>query len=311
MTDQNRQSASVQTSRRFSRLAKAVAAVALIAAIVGAVGVSQKNTSASAEMSSAPLVVTRVSNGSTHLYVESRAGQTIRRLTSGSASDGTPAVSPDGKTVAFGRTERNGAMEIMTVPITGGPPHLVIRKKGFDDPAWSPTGTSLFVLKEVDENEEDFAFYAVKLNPQSGKVLGSVELSHSSGEAPLHILKDGTVTYPAYTPGGANALASVALDGSNARGFINTINSHVYLNSTGRLAVFVTADQSGGDVSAFLTTPAGHHQRMLVRGNVQWASFSPDDKELALLVGEKIEIFNAQTGSLVRTLPAASGVFDW
>jgi tricorn protease len=71
-------------------------------------------------------------------------GGTARRLTSHPASEGRPAISPDGKTVAFSASYE-GPIEVYTMPIEGGIP----RRRTWDGAGslvtgWTPDGRVLF-----------------------------------------------------------------------------------------------------------------------------------------------------------------------
>jgi hypothetical protein len=66
------------------------------------------------------------------------SGSPVRLTTMGATN---PAVSMDGRTVAFVHYDPSGVPSIWTVPITGGTP--VERVSGYLDPSWLPDGQSL------------------------------------------------------------------------------------------------------------------------------------------------------------------------
>ena len=94
----------------------------------------------------------QISNGriafvsGTHLFTIKPAGGGRRQLTRGNGLDDEPAWSPDGRWVAFSRTERRSKLtSIYVIPGTGGTPRLLVR--GARSPSWSPTGRRLAVLR--------------------------------------------------------------------------------------------------------------------------------------------------------------------
>lgn len=70
-------------------------------------------------------------------------GSSLRRLTVSPAIDREPAVSPDGRTLAFA-SDRNGTFQVYLMPLPGGVVRQLTRStQGADQPAWSPDGKHL------------------------------------------------------------------------------------------------------------------------------------------------------------------------
>jgi Tol biopolymer transport system component len=94
----------------------------------------------------------QVSNGriafvsGTHLFTITSTGGGRRQLTRGTDLDDEPAWSPNGRWIAFSRTERRSKLtSVYVIPATGGTPRLLVR--GARSPSWSPTGRRLAVLR--------------------------------------------------------------------------------------------------------------------------------------------------------------------
>jgi len=77
------------------------------------------------------------------LYIKDINSRTVTRLTSDPAQDVMPAVSPDGKYVAF-CSDRDGTWDLFMMPTTGGNPVRLTSEATHDlHPSWSPDGTRI------------------------------------------------------------------------------------------------------------------------------------------------------------------------
>lgn len=71
------------------------------------------------------------------------------QLTSGDKNDGQPQWSPDGKQIAFVRTE-NEKSQIWILPMTGGEAYSVTKAEfGASRPRWSPDGKQLLFTSSI------------------------------------------------------------------------------------------------------------------------------------------------------------------
>ncbi len=77
-------------------------------------------------------------------------GGTARRLTSHPAGDRSPEFSPDGKRIAFVST-RTGSAQVFVMPVSGGKPQqLTYHSEGYDLAGWYPDGKSLLTIARRD-----------------------------------------------------------------------------------------------------------------------------------------------------------------
>lgn len=77
------------------------------------------------------------------IYVKPVDGRVVTRLTSDTADDVMPSISPDGTRVAFA-SNRAGNWDVFVMPITGGPAVQITGDASHElHPSWSPDGNEL------------------------------------------------------------------------------------------------------------------------------------------------------------------------
>ena len=105
-----------------------------------------------------------------HLWSVPWSGGRARRLTSGKVRDVAPAISPDGRMVAFARTAVGpdpGEAQIWILPLDGGEAWQLTRQRhGAGTPVWSPDGTRLLFLGQAGEDR----FIVGRVRPKQAPV---------------------------------------------------------------------------------------------------------------------------------------------
>ncbi len=77
------------------------------------------------------------------------AGGPARAITAGPGSDFSPRWAPDGRSIAFISTRKDGT-QVWSVPLAGGEPaQLTTLESGVNDFLWSPDGSALYVVSDV------------------------------------------------------------------------------------------------------------------------------------------------------------------
>jgi dipeptidyl aminopeptidase/acylaminoacyl peptidase len=91
-----------------------------------------------------------------HLYLLDLTGkETPRQLTFGDKADGQPQWSPDGKILAFVRSE-NDKSQIWLLPLNGGEAYPITKAEfGASNPRWSPDGKKILYTSSIP-------FYAIE-----------------------------------------------------------------------------------------------------------------------------------------------------
>ncbi len=132
--------------------------------------------------------------------------EAIAPVTTSPSDEETPALSPDGSTVAFSSDERPNHSDIYVAQVSAGVPlELTRASEGLDSsPAWSPDGERIALMRRFDQSRFDVVVVPA---------LGGAERTVASGRA-FWISVDG---YPllAWTPDGKALLYTTEVAGPN------------------------------------------------------------------------------------------------
>jgi Tol biopolymer transport system component len=83
-------------------------------------------------------------DGNAEIYIMNADGSGQTRLTKASGADSAPALSPDGKRIAFSSERDGGASEVYVMNADGSGQARVTKSTGRDDdPSWSPDGARI------------------------------------------------------------------------------------------------------------------------------------------------------------------------
>lgn len=123
--------------------------------------------------------------GGSDLYVAQSPTATPTRLTNDGALNRHPALSPDGRQVAF-TSDRGGNHDIWVIPVTGGSPRQLTNHPGDDtNPTWSPDG-------------QQIAFDSTRHDPA-----GEIYRMPATGGPAIRLTTDPAAdTQPAWSPDG-------------------------------------------------------------------------------------------------------------
>ncbi|HXL11558.1 MAG TPA: Ig-like domain-containing protein [Gemmatimonadales bacterium] len=178
-------------------------------------------------------------SGNYEIYVMTRGGAPLVRLTNTTAANGQPSWSPDGAKLAF-TSDRDGNREIYVMNADGSGQTRLTNNSATDDvPAWSPDGTKIAFASDRDGNSEIYVMNADGTN--------QIRLTNNAA----------TDYWPAWSPDGAKLAFESDRDG----------NLEIYvMNADGTNATRLTSNSTedsspawspGGTRIAFSCDPDG------------------------------------------------------
>ena len=178
-------------------------------------------------------------SGNYEIYVMTRGGAPLVRLTNTTAANGQPSWSPDGAKLAF-TSDRDGNREIYVMNADGSGQTRLTNNSATDDvPAWSPDGTKIAFASDRDGNSEIYVMNADGTN--------QIRLTNNAA----------TDYWPAWSPDGAKLAFESDRDG----------NLEIYvMNADGTNATRLTSNSTedsspawspGGTWIAFSCDPDG------------------------------------------------------
>jgi Tol biopolymer transport system component/tRNA A-37 threonylcarbamoyl transferase component Bud32 len=186
------------------------------------------------------------------------ADQRARRFTDFVGLEEFPAISPDGRSVAF-TASVDGTRQIFVRLMAGGPPLAITRDPAdHQQPRWSPDANSIFFFSPPSENETQGAIWSVPaLGGSPRRIIGAVDGADVSrtGRLACFWLVDGKVQ-----------LVTAALDGSDARTILPSVAGyHRYprWSPDGRWIAYQRGD--GVRFDLFVVAAAGGEPRQLTR----------------------------------------------
>ena len=123
-------------------------------------------------------------------------------MTFGPGLEDEPALSPDGKFLAY-TTDERGNLDIVVVPLSGGDPIFVTDHEADDaQPAWSPDGSRLAFVSARDRDRKLFAHLNFgPLTPYLTGRGGDIFVVPALGGTPAKLVENGS--YPSWSPDGS------------------------------------------------------------------------------------------------------------
>lgn len=192
-----------------------------------------------------------------------------RRLTTDGAFEFSPALSPDGKWVAYTTWADREMGHIMIVPAGGGQPRQVTTSPGrYTNPAWSPDGSWLAFIADTTAARQ-----GLRSRHSGPNIIGwKLILSRASGvQHGKAVVNAGLTITPGIEPGRFYPIPTVSADG----GRVFVVTYHNDGEKAG--SVLLSAKPDGTDVVYHLWLPPGDE-----------AVVSPDSRHVAVVSQGKL-----------------------
>lgn len=213
------------------------------------------------------IIYSEVRNAGQQLWVVNADGTGARQLTDGNgASDSSPAVSPNGRTVAFVRTEIDGPA-IYTIDIEGGSAEPLTPPGWFaSDPAWAPDGRRIAFVGNAGDGFGLYVMAATLEGAAPHKIAGDQDLAPSD---------------PAWSPDGARITFSASAGPPSDAGATNY--DLWTIDATGANPTQITSTTGASEV---------------------WPSWSPDGSRILFARGSSTST-SSESGNTLMTIGPA------
>jgi serine/threonine protein kinase/Tol biopolymer transport system component len=167
------------------------------------------------------LVVSIARGGAYHLWRSLKDGSKLVRLTKGDYIETSPALSPDGRSVAF-TSSRSGMMTLWRVPVDGGEP-VQLTRYATSRPEYSPDGN--FIACEYAEHLADGWKVAI-LDAQTGAVKAMMPGVPAGSR--FHWSKDGDALLFVATKDGISNLWKYPIHGGSAEQMTHFMEDRIF-----------------------------------------------------------------------------------
>ena len=274
----------------LKRRVRLAATLSVVALGIGAVACGDGSTSPGNHPLVDPRLVAFVSDsgsvccGHASIFVMHADGSHTTRVTSGDFSDGAPAWSPDGSTIAF-TTDRTPA-GIWVINADGSNVRPLITAPDFlapGEPTWSPDGRSLAFSAAVKDSLNNF--------------IGVIEIADADGSHARQLMTNATdIGSPSWSPDGTRMLFVAApdgigthiyevnIDGTQQHQLSNQLDRDPRWSPDGRQIAFTNVDTTDSQTSIRIAVMRedGSARRVLTTHDAnRKPAWSPDGRQIA------------------------------
>jgi Tol biopolymer transport system component len=213
-------------------------------------------------------------------------GGPIVPITNTKHFDSDPAVSPNGKRVAFARSAGMGLPQVFIAKLNGdGVRRITEGMGGPRDPAWTPSGKAIVFVRGTNSGGLDM--FKVRIGPEPRR---GTRLTETAGvELDPDVSSDGVIAFHfTLNPDLEGEIVRMRLDGTGRRRLTDTENKFeddpTWAPGGNKLAFFVDDPGSGKTGDIALIRADGTHRRKLVdREELTFGSpaWSPNGEQIA------------------------------
>jgi DNA-binding winged helix-turn-helix (wHTH) protein/Tol biopolymer transport system component len=134
-------------------------------------------------------------NGHYGIFKQSVDGETTEALVAGPKDVEVARVSPDNAWLLYvdsTQVNSTGSVQVMRVPLTGGPPQLVLTARSFSEFRCARSPSTLCVISEVTDDRKQFVFTAFDPLQGRGPELARIEIVTAAKLLHWDLSSDGT-----------------------------------------------------------------------------------------------------------------------
>lgn len=200
------------------------------------------------------------------IYMSDEEGKTRVKVLNATLSDGYPAVSPTGKTIAFyGKYDRYRTWSIHVADVDGSNVRRLTDKKHVWDssPTWSPDGSTIAFAREYKDTSGNWHEEIWLINPDGS---GLRQIKAIEGRSP-EFMPDGRILFQSKSSPSQISIANI--DGSNIIQLTNdeTNNMQPKISPNGLKVAYLS--NRDGNQEVYVMNLDGSNQQRVTKNDIQ------------------------------------------
>lgn len=220
------------------------------------------------------------------LYISDENGEKSLKIGSFTLSDGYPAISPNGKHIAFyGKYDNYKTWSIHTVDLDGNNFQRLTQVKHVWDsaPVWSPDGKLIVFAREYKDKQGNWQEEIWRMNPDGSN---KKQIKALKGRSP-EFMKDGRLLFQ--TKASPSQISIANLDGSNQIVLTNdeTNNMSPKISPDGAKIAYIASRD--GNQEVYIMDIDGSNQKRMTRNSInEWGPAWSTDGSKVLFSSENV-----------------------
>ncbi|WP_394225394.1 TolB family protein [Pseudoalteromonas spongiae] len=220
------------------------------------------------------------------LYISDENGENSLKIGNFTLSDGYPAISPNGKHIAFyGKYDKYKTWSIHTVDLDGNNFKRLTQVKNVWDssPVWSPDGKLIVFAREYKDQNGIWQEEIWRMNPDGSN---KKQIKGLKGRSP-EFMKDGRLLFQ--TKASPSQISIANLDGSNQIVLTNdaTNNMSPKISPDGSKIAYISSRD--GNQEVYIMNLDGSNQKRMTRNSIdEWGPSWSTDGTRVLFSSENV-----------------------